>query len=233
MNPIVISIDGNIGAGKSTFLNQLKKKYPQWNFVDEPVDVWSKFVNEEGESLLEVFYKDRKRWSYTFQNCAFMTRVRVLTNKIKEWKSNCQENPLGSDSIKTSNIFITERSVATDFNVFAKMLYEDGSINKLEWDMYKDWYNFLYVECKISGVIYITCPPEKCAERINIRSRPGEESIPLEYLSKLHKSHEDWISHIDVPVIRVDTENQDFTKENTSDIFETFESNLLKFIDSL
>jgi deoxyadenosine/deoxycytidine kinase len=224
-NPIIISIDGNIGAGKSTFLNQLKKQYPKWNFIDEPVDVWSKFINEEGESLLEVFYKDRKRWSYTFQNCAFMTRVRVLTNKIKEWRIKCQEDPSNFEN----NIFITERSVATDYNVFAKMLYEDGSIDKLEWDMYKDWYDFLYVDCKISGVIYITCPPEKCFKRINIRHRPGEEAIPLEYLTKLHNSHENWINGIDSPVIKVDTEFQDFTKDNVNEIFETFEENLIKF----
>jgi deoxyadenosine/deoxycytidine kinase len=60
VKPIILSIDGNIGAGKSTFLNQLKKSYPNWHFVDEPVDTWTKFVNENNESLLEVFYKDRK-----------------------------------------------------------------------------------------------------------------------------------------------------------------------------
>jgi deoxyadenosine/deoxycytidine kinase len=125
--PIIISIDGNIGAGKSTFLNQLKKQFPKFHYVDEPVDTWTKFVNEEGESLLEVFYKDRKRWSYTFQNCAFMTRTRAIVQAIKEWKQKCLIDP---EEIK-NNVFITERCVETDFNVFAKMLYQDGSLDKM------------------------------------------------------------------------------------------------------
>jgi deoxyadenosine/deoxycytidine kinase len=83
--PIIISIDGNIGAGKTTFLNELKTTHPEWHFIDEPVDSWMKFKNEHGESLLEVFYKDRKRWSYTFQNCAFLTRIRAITKAIEDF----------------------------------------------------------------------------------------------------------------------------------------------------
>jgi len=229
MIPIIISIDGNIGAGKSTFLNQLKKKYPNWHFVDEPVDTWTKFVNEEGESLLEVFYKDRKRWSYTFQNCAFLTRVRAITKAIKDWKNDCLTNP----SEVVNNVFITERSVATDFNVFAKMLHEDGSLNKMEWDMYRNWYHFLFTDCRIAGIIYITCSPNKCVERISIRNRQGEEGIPIEYLKQLHKAHEDWVNNTDIPVFKVDTENQDFTQDDVSHIFETFDNKLGKFIEDI
>lgn len=43
------------------------------------------------------------------------------------------------------------------------------------------------------GVIYIRCPPEICAERIKKRSREGEDSIPLDYLTKIHEKHEDWL----------------------------------------
>jgi deoxyadenosine/deoxycytidine kinase len=129
--PIIISIDGNIGAGKTTFLNDLKKKYPEWHFIDEPVDSWLKFKNEAGESLLEVYYKDRKRWSYTFQNCAFLTRVRGISKAIKDWKESCILNPENAKH----NIFITERCVDTDYNVFAKMLHEDDSLNLMEWNM--------------------------------------------------------------------------------------------------
>ena len=43
------------------------------------------------------------------------------------------------------------------------------------------------------GVVYIRCPPETCAERIKKRSREGEDSIPLDYLAKIHEKHEDWL----------------------------------------
>lgn len=200
MEPIIISIEGGISSGKSTLLTKLKNEFPNIHFIDEPVDVWTRFVNEEGESLLEVFYKDRKRWSYTFQNVAFMTRVRAISKAIADWKKECKVNPEKAKH----NVFVTERCVETDFNVFAKMLHEDKSINKMEWDIYRQWYRFLAPEVKISGLVYVTCTPEKCKDRIGVRNRTGEDVIPLDYLQQLHKYHEDWIDNTSIPVLRVD-----------------------------
>ncbi len=201
MEPIIISIDGNVGSGKSTLLAKLKERFSNIHFIDEPVDVWTRFVDENGDSLLQVFYKDRKRWSYTFQNVAFMTRVRAITRAINDWKKDCKINP---ENIK-HNIFVTERCVDTDFNVFAKMLHEDNSINKMEWDIYRQWYRFLSVDTKVSGLVYVNCEPEKCKDRIGIRNRTGEDSIPIEYLQQLHKYHEGWINNTSIPVLRIDS----------------------------
>jgi deoxyadenosine/deoxycytidine kinase len=222
MEPILISLDGSIGAGKSTFLAKLKEKYPHWNYIEEPVDTWSQFINEDGESLIEVFYKDRQRWSYTFQNCAFLTRVRGITKAIKDWKKRCETNP---EEIKR-NVFITERCVDTDFNVFAKMLHADKSINKMEWDMYRQWYRFLSVDCKLNAIVYIRCSPEKCKERIGIRSRNGEDNIPLEYLQQLHKYHEDWIMNTSIPVHEISTEKDNDYNDAMFTKFENFISKI-------
>jgi deoxyguanosine kinase len=228
--PIIISIDGNIGSGKSTMLNLLREKFPNFHFIDEPVDTWTRFVDETGESLLQVFYKDRKRWSYTFQNVAFLTRVRAITKAIADWKKECKADPEKAKH----NIFVTERCVDTDFNVFAKMLHEDKSINKMEWDIYRQWYRFLSTDTKVSGIVYITCNPEKCKDRIGIRSRTGEDAIPLDYLTQLHDYHEDWINNTSIPVLRIDT-NKDSPSgqfpisesgECTLNIFSKFVSNL-------
>jgi deoxycitidine kinase/deoxyguanosine kinase len=202
--PILISIDGNIGAGKSTFLRHLKDKYPEWHFIDEPVDAWTKFKNSQDESLLEVFYKDRHRWSYTFQNCALLTRVRAITKAIKEWQADCKLNPEKAKH----NIFITERCVETDYNVFAKMLHDDNSLDKLEWDLYRQWYRFLIQSSnvEVEGIIYVNCSPKKCLERITHRAREGESIIPLDYLTNLHNYHKNWIENTTVPVLDINTE---------------------------
>jgi deoxyadenosine/deoxycytidine kinase len=227
---IIISIDGNIGSGKSTMQERLRKKFPNFHFIDEPVDTWTRFVDENGESLLQVFYKDRKRWSYTFQNVAFLTRVRAITKAIADWKKECKTNPEKAKN----NVFVTERCVDTDFNVFAKMLHEDKSINKMEWDIYRQWYRFLSTDTKVSGIVYITCNPDKCKERIGIRNRTGEDSIPLDYLKQLHEYHEDWINNTSIPVLRIDT-NKDSapgeapkteTGEDALEAFLKFASNL-------
>jgi len=204
-SPIVISIDGNIGAGKTTFLQALKESHPEWHFIDEPVDSWLDFRNEKGESLLEVYYKDRKRWSYTFQNCAFMTRVRAITKAVKDWKESCILHPENAKH----NIFVTERCIETDYNVFAKMLHDDGSLDKMEWDLYRQWYRLLSMNadgCVVHGIVYVQCSAEKCYKRIAIRAREGEDVIAVEYLSQLHKYHEEWVSNTTMPVHVVNTE---------------------------
>jgi deoxyadenosine/deoxycytidine kinase len=207
----IISIDGNIGAGKSTFLNQLKLEFPDFHYIDEPVDIWSTFKNEEGETLLEVYYKDKERWSYTFQNCVFLTRMINFIKLLKEHENSNE-----------SKIFITERFVDTDFNIFARMLHDDGFINKLEWEIYKKWYHYLTSEHKLSGVIYISCSAEKCYERINIRKRAGENNISLDYLKKLDDYHNTWLDNTSVSTLTINTNlNLSYLDENnkfTSDI---------------
>ena len=215
MEPIIISIDGNIGAGKSTFLHQLKEKFPNFHFIDEPVDIWTNFKNDKGESLLEVYYKDKERWSFSFQNCVFLTRIHNLYKTIAKWRSECEQD----ETKYKNNIFITERCVETDFRIFAKMLHDDGFINKIEWDIYKQWYVYLSTGYNINGIIYITCPPEKCLERIGIRSRNGEENIPIDYLNKLYNYHEDWVNNTATPVLIINTQNETKIEENKILIF--------------
>ena len=36
-------------------------------------------------------------------------------------------------------------------------------------------------------------PPERALERINVRARSEENTIPLEYIQQLHSLHEDWL----------------------------------------
>ncbi|KAJ1408660.1 P-loop containing nucleoside triphosphate hydrolase protein, partial [Ochromonadaceae sp. CCMP2298] len=84
VQPVLISIEGNIGAGKSFLLTRLRALHPEWCFIDEPVSFWESLKNDEGQSLLEVFYADQRRWSYTFQNCALLSRFNNIECTIKD-----------------------------------------------------------------------------------------------------------------------------------------------------
>lgn len=125
-NPIIISLDGNIGAGKSTLLEEIRKACPDYECVVEPVGEWTSLCNTDGKSLLQMFYEDKKRWAYTFQNCAILTRIKALREAIRDAKKK---------------IIITERSVLTDRYVFAEMLRDSGDLNGLEWTLYTKWYD--------------------------------------------------------------------------------------------
>lgn len=190
---IVISIDGNIGSGKSTFLKLLKEKYSdKFYFAKEPVDEW---LNIGGENLLEKFYTNKERWSYTFQNFAYITRINELKKGLKSDKQ----------------VIITERSTHTDKNIFAKMLVDDGYMTQFELELYNTWFNNFNIN--IDGQIYIRTDLDKCVTRIQERNRNGESSIPREYLSSLEKNHEDWLmNHNNILIL---DGNQDFKTDNS------------------
>lgn len=77
----IIAVEGNLGAGKSTYLSFVQKVFPSIEIIKEPVDEWQ---NIRGHNLLELFYKDSKRWSFTFQTYAMISRMRLWNASIKE-----------------------------------------------------------------------------------------------------------------------------------------------------
>ena len=185
MKPILISLEGNIGSGKSTLLKHLKEAEKEWIYIDEPVDFWMKTKNEKGQSLIEVFYQDIKRWSYTFQNAAVLSRGMLIQEAIQKWASNGKQQ-----------IFVMERCVETDKQIFAKMLREDGMMDAMEWSLYEVWYNHITsLVPKIDVYVWIDTPAEVCVERIKKRGREGEEDIKKEYLEKLEGVHKGWLEN--------------------------------------
>jgi deoxyadenosine/deoxycytidine kinase len=170
-------VDGNIGAGKSTFLS-LIKKYINVQVVFEPHTRWQKVVGQE--NLLEKFYNDPSRWSYTFQSYAFVTRVQEQVEAAKR-----SEYP----------IQVLERSVFSDRYCFAKNCYELGYMNALEWKLYQEWFTWLvgnYVK-KPDGFIYLQTDPSVCHQRLLKRSRKEELEVSRDYLQQLHDKHESWL----------------------------------------
>lgn len=203
---IIISLDGNIGAGKSTLLNAIRERLSdEVEIVQEPVDTWEALRNEKGESLLTLFYNDKKRWSYTFQNAAILTRLDAIKNAVKSAKKR---------------VLISERSVLTDRFVFAEMLYDGGDINELEWQIYNNWFDTFAKELPMRGVIHLTTGVETSADRIKIRGREGESSIPNEYLSALDAQHHKWLSNTDLKVLHLSTENGVSVDDNVTKIRE-------------
>jgi deoxyadenosine/deoxycytidine kinase len=177
----IISIEGNIGSGKTTLLSKLKEKYANNKnivFLKEPVDDWATITDINGVTMLEKFYANQKEYAFPFQMMAYISRLALFKNTI-------QENP--------GAIIITERSLNTDREVFAKMLYDTGFIELVNYKIYLKWFDTFARDSPISKVIYVNTHPEICFDRIKKRSRTGESSIPLDYLENCHKYHEDML----------------------------------------
>jgi len=180
----IISIEGNIGSGKSTLLANLKKYYennPNVVFLKEPVDEWEKIKDENGVTILEKFYTDQNKYSFAFQMMAYVSRLKVLRDALKEHN---REKKI---------ILITERSLYTDKMVFAKMLFDTGKMEYVNYQIYLNWFDTFSEEFPVHKVIYVKTEPEKCFERISIRARDGESNIPLEYLESCSEYHDNML----------------------------------------
>lgn len=184
----IIPIEGNIGSGKTTLLHNLRKKYEGYEniiFLKEPVDEWEKIVDSNGNTMLQKFYANQEKYSFSFQMMAYISRLKILRDAIKSIKEKGIQNA----------IIFTERCLYTDKYVFAKMLYDQGKIEDVCYSIYNNWFDEFAKDYTINGAIYVNAEPKKCYERIHTRARQGEEVIPLAYLEDCHKYHTEFINN--------------------------------------
>lgn len=195
-NKLLIAIEGNIGTGKTTFINILKEKINNCDTVDEPVEIWKKIIDSDNKNILQNFYQDMTRWGYSFQNVACITRIIKIQDAIIN---------------SSKQILFLDRSLETDKYIFEKMLYDDKIINEMEHTMYNLWcdvYKKYINKNENIFYIYLKCDPEISFNRIKKRGRCEEESISLEYLEKINKYHDEWLLNKN-NVIIIDC-NEDF-----------------------
>lgn len=210
--PIIVSFDGNIGSGKSTtcyeYEQYLKNHMSNTDddgsnhntvfptitsfndevcFLDEPVALWNQVCDKDGVNILTNLYKDIRANAFKFQMMAYISRLSLLRKAVKDPK------------IK---LIITERSVETDRNVFAKMLYDVGDISHDEFQIYTLWFDEFLTDVPLSGIVYIHASPEVCMERIGKRARSGE-TIHSDYIQRCHQYHEDWIHSKKCPLLEL------------------------------
>ena len=183
--PYIISIEGNIGAGKSTFVAELKILYAERKdivFLQEPVDAWAE-ITQDGKTMLELFYENQKKYSFAFQVMAYMSRLRMIKAEIEK-----------ALILSDTKIIVMERSLDADRHIFAKMLYEDGMIEKCMYEIYQLMSDDGLKEYSSDGIIWLNTGAEECHRRIGKRGREGEEMIGMEYLKKCDRYHGEWLN---------------------------------------
>ncbi len=173
--PIVISVEGIIGAGKTTFIEEvlvpyLKKKNFNTVLVKEPIDKWGEILKRFGE--------DTKRWAYHFQTKAFHDRV-------FECKTQWDLHEYSAD------VYVCERSIISD-KIFMRNLYINETIDNMEMDHYLEWWSLWETVNPLSPDMFIYIKPgvEESMLRMRKRDRDGESGITSKYQADLEKEHD-------------------------------------------
>ena len=194
----VVSVQGNIGAGKTTFMKVMNKALclrPGVVFIDEPVVDWQvKRFKDGTESILSCFYSDVPKYAFSFQVNAFCTR-----------QSANVAAAAGMSSDVPQAVFVTERSMTSDNLIFRKALFESGQISEAE--------NYVYLQfaALVAGtmnkkekvMIYLDVDYTLCYDRLRRRARGEEVGVTLEYLKLLQEKHEEMLAEFDGLVVRV------------------------------
>lgn len=215
-------LEGNIGAGKSTFLRMLAERIPSLRIRQEPVNNWQRQVY--GQSLLTNFYQDPKRWAYTFETLTMICRV--------------QEHLIEQQSAHITDVVI-ERSIYSGHYCFAKNSFMSGFLSPLEWQLYKEWFNLLTEnKCMTPrGFIYLMVDPEVAYERIKKRNRYAEKTMSLGYLKQIHARHQEFLiqkqdmspAFASIPVLTLNC-NEEF--EGNAENFEKHVKAVQHFFDT-
>jgi deoxyadenosine/deoxycytidine kinase len=223
-----ISIEGNIGNGKSTLLRKLSQDPEcQHLFVPlyEPLNEWLEIKDDQDRNLLQLYYDDKSRWSYTMQTFAFLTKMRNIKQAMEDIIEN--DKP---------RCIIAERSILTDYHIFAKTCFEDGKMSTLEWNIYQNWFQWSYCEYIRKYLnntqpkfIYLQLDPIESFNRIHKRSRQEEKTIPMEYLQHLHTMHESWLTSAEYEgdVCFIDA-TVDF--ENNEEEYQRIKTRIMEFV---
>jgi deoxyadenosine/deoxycytidine kinase len=179
----IISIEGVIGVGKSTLCEKLQKK-GYW-VSDEPVKEWLETKDENGKNILDYLYTDIIKFGFPMQIFAFISKSKMLMETLAK-------------SEDKKPIFV-ERCIYTDKECFAKNLRNSGLMSDIEWIIYEKC--FEYITSTFSpkvpepdAYIYMRTSDIDCVmDRIKKRGRESEASIKADYITSLHKSHDEWL----------------------------------------
>lgn len=187
-----IAIAGNIGAGKTTLTKLLAKHYKWEAQLEDVVD----------NPYLDDFYNQMERWSFNLQVYFLNSRFRQVL-QIRE---------SGKDIIQ-------DRTIYEDAHIFAPNLHAMGLMTNRDFENYKSLFDLM--ESLVKGpdiLIYLRSTIPNLVKQIHKRGRDYENSISIDYLSRLNERYEAWVHGYDKgKLLIIDVDALDFV-DNPEDL---------------
>ena len=180
-----VAVAGNIGAGKTTLTKLLAKHYKWEPQLEDVVD----------NPYLDDFYNQMERWSFNLQVYFLNSRFRQVS-LIRE---------SGKDIIQ-------DRTIYEDAHIFAPNLHAMGLMTNRDFENYRSLFDLM--ESFVEGpdlLIYLRSSIQNLVAQIHKRGRDYENTISIDYLSRLNERYEAWISKYDKGnLLIIDVDDLDF-----------------------
>lgn len=180
-----IAVAGNIGAGKTSLTSLLAKHFKWEPHYEEVVD----------NPYLDDFYHQMERWSFNLQIYFLNSRFRQVL-AIRESGKN----------------IIQDRTIYEDAHIFAPNLFAMGLMTSRDFDNYSSLFELMEsLVAPPDMLIYLRSTIPNLVSQIHKRGREYENSISIDYLSRLNERYEAWISGYDKgKLLIIDVDNIDF-----------------------
>ena len=192
-----VAIAGNIGAGKTTLTKLLAKHYkwdPHYESVDE-------------NPYLDDFYGEMERWSFNLQVYFLNSRFRQIL-ELRETGKN----------------IIQDRTIYEDANIFAPNLHAMGLMTNRDFSNYSSLFELMEnLVTPPDLLIYLRANIETLVGQIHKRGRSYENSISIDYLSRLNERYEAWVTKYSTgKLLIIDVDNLNFV-DNPEDLASVIE----------
>lgn len=183
-----VAIAGNIGAGKTTLTKLLAKHYKWEPQLEDVVD----------NPYLDDFYNQMERWSFNLQVYFLNSRFRQVLQIHQSGKQ-----------------IIQDRTIYEDAHIFAPNLHAMGLMTNRDYENYRSLFDLM--ESLVKGpdlLIYLRSSIPNLVAQIHKRGREYENSISIDYLSRLNERYEAWIHGYEKGnLLIIDVDNIDFVSK--------------------
>ena len=187
-----VAIAGNIGAGKTTLTKLLAKHY-RWSPHYESV---------EENPYLDDFYSEMERWSFNLQVYFLNSRFRQIL-AIRDSGKNILE----------------DSTIYEDGHIVAPNLHAMGLMTNRDFSNYSSLFELMEkLVAPPDLLIYLRANIPTLVDQIHKRGRDYENTISIDYLSRLNERYEAWIStYTKGKLLIIDVDNLDFV-DNQEDL---------------
>jgi deoxyadenosine/deoxycytidine kinase len=187
MNLDFLVIEGNIGAGKTTFAKMLRDEYDAKLILEQFAE----------NPFLPKFYRDPEKYSFPLELTFLAERYGQLKKEL-------------------TNRDLFHQNTIADYYFMKSLIFAQNTLAQDEYNLYRNFFDIIYERLpKPDLFVYLHLPEEQLLENIRKRGREYEQSIDADYLKKIREGYFTFFSQQnDFPVLIIDTSKIDFVACN-------------------